>query len=162
MPYGRIRSIEEIERVVPNFKNKSKIIVTTNGSFDLIHGAHARLLNKAKELGDYLIVLLNSDESIKRNKGPQRPIIPEIERAYMLSELKAVDYVVIFPQDKPLEYLARIKPDVHVKGGSVDNKKLKEEIEFIENLGGEYKIFELEHGLSTTNIIQKILDAYKN
>src|SRR3989344_6232582 len=159
MPYGRIRSIEEIERVVPNFKNKSKIIVTTNGSFDLIHGAHARLLNKAKELGDYLIVLLNSDESIKRNKGPLRPIIPENERAYMLSELKSVDYVVIFPQENPLEYLRRIKPHIHVKGGSFLEERIAEEKKLVEEWGGKFMHFPLEEGFSSTDIIEKIINT---
>lgn len=157
----KIKSIEEIESIVKELKSKNKRIVTTNGSFDIIHAAHVRLFEKAKKCGDVLIILLNSDESIKRAKGKERPIVSENERAYILSALQYIDYIVVFPQDKPLEYLERIKPSVHVKGGSGIEERYKEEKQFIENLGGEYKIFELEPGFSTTNIIQKILDVYK-
>lgn len=155
MTYG-IKSIEEIEKIAADYKNQNKIIVTTNGSFDILHGAHARLLSKAKELGDYLIVLINSDQSIKRNKGPQRPIISEQERAYMLSELKPVNYVVIFSQDKPLEYLQRIKPNIHVKGGSFIEERIAEETKLLETWGGKFVSFPLENGYSTTEIIKKI------
>ena len=118
------------------------------------------MLKKAKREGDVLIVLLNSDSSIKRNKGDKRPIVPQDERAKMLAGLEIVDYVVTFDEDKPLRLLEMIKPDVHVKGGSVDPERMKEEIIFIENLGGVHKHFELEDGLSTTNIINKILETY--
>jgi len=105
-----------------------------------------------------LIVLLNSDSSIKRNKGEKRPIIPQEERAKMLESLKCVDYVFIFDEDKPLNYLTKIKPDVHVKGGSYLPDRIKEEKELIESWGGKLKMFELEDGFSTTNLIQKIVD----
>lgn len=158
---GNIKSIEEIEFISENLRKENKIIVTTNGTYDILHSAHVRLLKKAKSLGDILIVLINSDESIRRNKGPNRPIISENERAYLLSELKSVDYVVIFPQDKPLEYLARIKPHIHVKGGTYITERIAEEEEFVAKWGGKYKTFELEEGFSSTNIIEKILDSYK-
>ncbi len=156
-----IRTIEEIEKLARELRQQNKIIITTNGSYDILQPAHARFLEKAKSLGDALIVLLNSDESVRRNKGEKRPIISENDRAYLLSELKPVDYVVIFPQDKPLEYLERIKPHYHVKGGTYIEERINEEKEFIEKWGCRYKTFELEENFSSTNIINKILDVYK-
>ncbi|MEK6872564.1 MAG: adenylyltransferase/cytidyltransferase family protein [Nanoarchaeota archaeon] len=153
--YG-IRTIEEIEGLAKELRLQNKTIITTNGSYDLIHSAHIRFLKKAKDLGDVLIVLLNSDESVRINKGLDRPIIPENERAYLLSELKPVDYVVIFPQDRPLEYLERIKPNIHVKGGTWIEERINEEKELIEKCGGKYKTFELEKGYSTSDIIKRI------
>lgn len=156
-----IRTIEEIEKLSKVLRQQNKIIVTTNGSYDLIHSAHINLLKKAKDLGDVLIVLLNSDESIRKNKGPEKPIINEEDRAYLLSELKPVDYVVIFPQDKPLEYLEKIKPHLHVKGGTWLEERINEEKEFVAKWFCKYKTFELEEGFSSTKIIEKILDTYK-
>lgn len=156
-----IKKIEELEEIVGLLKAHELIIVTTSGSFDLIHSVHINFLKKARSLGDALIVLLNSDESVRRNKGKKRPIISENDRAYLLSELKPVDYVVIFPQDKPLEYLERIKPHYHVKGGTYIEERIKEEKEFVEKWKCIYKTFELEEGFSSTNIIDKILDVYK-
>ena len=154
-----IKTIDEIEKIVNELRELDKIIVTTNGSFDILHSAHINFLKKAKNLGDILIVLINSDESVRRNKGSKRPIIPENERAYILSELKSVDYVVIFSQDKPLEYLERIKPNIHVKGGSWIEERIKEEKELMKKLGGVFKLFELEEGYSSTKIIDEIIKA---
>ncbi|MEK6891373.1 MAG: adenylyltransferase/cytidyltransferase family protein [Nanoarchaeota archaeon] len=156
----KIKTGEEIEAIVRKLKAHGEIVVTTNGSFDILHSAHLHLLKKAKREGDILIVLLNSDSSIRRNKGDKRPIVPEDERAKMLAGLETVDYVVVFEEDKPLKLLEQIKPDVHVKGGSVDPERLKEEVAFIESLGGKHKHFELEEGFSTTNIINRILESY--
>jgi len=155
-----IKTIEEMQEIVEQLKEENKKIITTNGSFDILHKAHANLLKKAKRLGDILIVLIGDDKSIKRRKGETRPIIPEDERAFLISELKSVDYVVIFNEDKPLNCIEKIKPYIHVKGGSWDPNRLSEEKIFIEALGGTHKIFDFEQGLSTTNIIQKILDSH--
>jgi len=156
----KIKSIEEIIGISEELKNSGKIIVTTSGSFDILHYAHVNLLEKAKNEGDFLIVLLNSDISIRINKGDKRPIVPQGERAKMLAALQCVDYVSIFDDDKPLEYLSMIKGNIHVKGGSFIEERIKEERELIESWGGEYKTFELEEGYSTTNIIEKILRTY--
>lgn len=158
---NNIKTIEEIEEIVSELKKQGKIIVTTNGSFDLLHSAHVNLLKKAKTLGNILIVLLNSDDSIKRNKGLKRPIINENERALIVSSLKPVDYVVIFPQDKSLDYLERIKPHFHVKGGSWIKERINEEEELIKKFGGQCKLFELEEGYSSTNIISGILERFR-
>lgn len=157
---GKLKTYEEIRQIAEQEKNKGKKIITTNGSFDILHYAHINILNKAKQEGDILIVLLNSDFSIKRNKGEKRPIIPEFERADMLSALSCVDYIVIFHEDKPLNILEHIKPHKHVKGGSFILERIKEEQDLLSQWGGEFKNFELEEGFSTTNIINKIIESY--
>ena len=156
----KLKNIEEIEGIVEGLRADNKKIITTNGSFDILHAAHIRLINKAREEGDVLIVLLNSDSSIRRNKGEKRPIVSQEERASMLGALEDVDYVIVFEEDTPLDYLRTIKPDKHIKGGSWDPDRMLEEKNFIESWGGEYKCFELEEGLSTTNIIKSILEKH--
>jgi rfaE bifunctional protein nucleotidyltransferase chain/domain len=158
---GSVKTIEELEKIIEELKKQGKKIVTTNGSFDLLHIAHVRLLEKAKSFGDILIVLINSDLSVKKNKGKARPIIPENERAEMTAALACVDYVVIFSQDTPLEYLKRLKPHIHTKGGSWIEERIKEEESLLKQWRGRFVNFDLEKGYSTTRIINKILFAYK-
>ncbi len=155
-----VKSIEEIEKIVTDLRSNNKNIVTTNGSYDILHSGQINLLKKSKDLGDILIVLLNSDISIRKNKGQKRPIVSQDNRAYLLSELKPVDYVVIFPQDTPLEYLKRIKPDYHIKGGRYIPEKISEEKSLVEENGGIFKTFPLEDDFSTTNIISRIINTY--
>ena len=157
---SKIKTRSELKQIVESLKKQHKKIITTNGTFDILHVAHLRLLKKAKSLGDILIVLINSDSSVKRFKGDKRPIIPERERAEALSCLDSVDFVTIFSEDTPLDTLKVIKPDIHVKGGSFIPEKIKEEKELLESWNGKFKSFDLEQGYSTTNIIQKILDTY--
>ena len=157
---SKLKSKEELKSIVEALKKQNKKIVTTNGTFDILHIAHLRLLEKAKSLGDVLIVLVNSDSSVKRFKGDKRPIIPEQERAEFLSHLNSIDYITIFSEDKPLNLLKEIKPNIHVKGGSFISERIKEEKELLKSWNGQLKNFDLEPGYSTTKIIQKILDAY--
>jgi len=159
--FMKIKTQSEIEAIAWQLRKDGKKIVTTNGSFDILHYAHVNLLEKAKNEGDALIVLLNSDASIKRNKGENRPVIEEKERAHMLASLQAVDYVVVFDEDKPLSVIEKIKPHKHVKGGSFIEERIKEEKDLLAKWDGEFKNFELEDGFSTTNIINKILEKYK-
>jgi rfaE bifunctional protein nucleotidyltransferase chain/domain len=123
----KILNINNLYKVVSNLKLKKKIIVTTNGTFDLIHPAHLNLLNKAKKLGDVLMVLVNGDQSVKRLKGYKRPILKEKERSMHLANFTVVDYVIIFKEDKPLKLLKMIKPQIHVKGGSYLQERIAEE-----------------------------------
>lgn len=157
---NKIRNREEIKKIAEEARKSGKIVVTTNGSFDILHYAHVNLLEKAKNEGDILIVLLNSDSSIKRNKGKDRPIIRQNERARMLEALECVDYVVIFDENSPLALIRTIKPDKHVKGGSFIPERIKEEQETLAEWGGEFKNFEMEDGFSTTNIINTILEKH--
>lgn len=156
---SKIKTLEELKESLNNHKDKK--IVTTNGTFDILHLAHIHILEKAKSFGDILIVLLNSDESVKKNKGPSRPIIPEKERAEMLASLNCVDFIILFKEDKPLNLLKEIQPNIHAKGGTFIEERIKEEKDLLESWGGEFRNFELEEGYSTTNIIEKILNNHK-
>jgi len=162
----KIKTLNEIVKISAELKSSGKIVVTTNGSFDLLHAAHVRLFERAKELGDTLIVLLNSDSSVRGNKekegrGSIRPYVNEKDRAYVVAGLQSVDYVTIFDEEKPLRYLEIIKPSIHVKGGSGVPERYREEREFIESLGGKYFVMPLEEGYSSTNIEKTILDRNK-
>lgn len=136
-----------------------KKIVFTNGCFDLIHAGHATYLAEARALGDVLVLGLNSDASVKRLKGPLRPIQPEQERSYLLSQLCSVDYVCLFEEDTPLNLIETIAPDVLVKGGDWEIDKIVG-ASFVLNRGGIVKKLSFVDGRSTSEIIQTILDRY--
>lgn len=147
-----------VESIVKNLKNRKKKIVFTNGCFDLLHAGHLSSLKKAKSFGDVLIVAVNSDESVKRLKGDLRPIISQMDRIELLSALECVDYVILMEDDTPVNLIRLIKPDISVKG--IDWKdKLVPEKSIIEEMGGKIEFIELEAGLSTTNIIKKIVTS---
>ena len=156
----KIKSYEEMGRISYGLRKLGKIVVTTNGGFDIFHAAHIHLLERARNEGDNLIVLLNSDESIRKFKGDKRPIFNEKDRAYMLSSLSCVDYVVIFKEDKPLDLIERIKPQIHVKGGSYIPERIREEEELLRKWNGKLRLFDLEEEYSSTNAINKILQNY--
>lgn len=146
----RIISKKELPKLISRLRKAKKKIVFTNGCFDILHCGHVKLLEKAKTLGDVLIVGLNSDSSIKRLKGENRPINTFKDRAIVLSALRAVDYIVGFSEDTPYNLIKMIKPDVLVKGG--DYKK--NEVVGREFAGKTY-IYPLIKGKSTTKIIEK-------
>jgi D-beta-D-heptose 7-phosphate kinase/D-beta-D-heptose 1-phosphate adenosyltransferase len=154
-----ITSLEEIIKIRAKLKQKGKKVVFTNGCFDIIHAGHVDYLVKAKECGDILIVGLNSDSSVKAIKGEKRPVVNQIERAFILSQLKAVDYVVLFNDDTPLELIEKIIPDILVKGAdwSIDNIVGKD---VVINNGGEVKTIKFVTSQSTTNIIKKVISIY--
>jgi len=152
---GEVLEITGLIEKVKELKAEGKTIVTTNGCFDIIHAGHVRYLKQAKQLGDVLIVCLNSDNSVKRLKGPTRPLNPQDDRAEVLAGLAAVDYVAIFEQDTPSDTLGRIKPDIHVKGGDYSEETLPEAA-IIKAGGGKIKFIPLVEGRSTTNIIKRI------
>lgn len=128
---------------IRRLKNEGKKVVSTNGRFDVLHPAHMRLLKKAKSLGDVLVVLLNSDESIKTFTGKD-PINPEYERREMLECLPWVDYVITFDEDSPLVAIEELGPDVLVKGGTFEKDRLEKEEKLIKKLGGELNVLPLE------------------
>lgn len=134
---------------------KNKKVVFTNGCFDILHVGHLRYLKAAKKLGDILVIGLNSDLSVSRLKGPDRPICPESERQEMLLGLKAVDYVFIFEEDTPLNLIQKIKPDILCKGGDWKKEHIVGS-DFVESYGGQVLSLNFEEGHSTTNIIEKI------
>lgn len=149
----------EISEIAKKLKSEGKKIVFTNGCFDILHAGHVDYLNKAKSLGDVLIVGLNSDDSIKRIKGEKRPIINENERAFVISNIKAVDYVALFYEDTPYELIKIIVPDVLVKGGDWPIDAIVGR-DIVEQNGGVVKNIEFSFFQSTSSIIKKIIDAY--
>ncbi|MCG6168019.1 D-glycero-beta-D-manno-heptose 1-phosphate adenylyltransferase [Leptospira sp. FAT2] len=135
---------------------KDRKIVFTNGCFDLVHKGHITYLSQARELGDFLWVGVNADSSVKRLKGEQRPVVGEDDRALLLSNLRFVDAVTIFPQDTPLDLIRLVKPAVHVKGGDYKAEDLPE-TPVVRQFGGEVKILPFVPGKSTSLLIEKIL-----
>ena len=145
----------EASEVIAKLKEQGKKVVFTNGCFDILHVGHLRYMNEAKELGDILVVGVNSDDSVRRLKGPTRPINNENDRAEMLCGLKAVDYAVIFTEDTPNNLIGELKPNIHVKGGDYKKEDLPE-TKIVESYGGEVRILQLVDGKSTTNVVNKI------
>ncbi|HVW96968.1 MAG TPA: D-glycero-beta-D-manno-heptose 1-phosphate adenylyltransferase [Mucilaginibacter sp.] len=157
---NKIKSLDSLRTEVGNWKRDNKRVVFTNGVFDLIHIGHLTYLAKAAELGDKLIIGLNSDGSVKRIKGEDRPINDENSRAALLASLFFVDSVVIFGEDTPLKLITALLPDVLVKGAdySVDNIVGAKEV--MAN-GGEVKTITFVEGYSSTSIINKIKQQQK-
>ena len=146
---------EEIIKIVREGQKAGKTFVVTNGCFDILHVGHVRYLRKTKEFGDYLIVMLNSDFSVKSIKGEGRPINCEADRAEILSSLSCVDYVVLFDEKSPAKLLESIKPDVYTKGADYTIETLPErDIVLRNNIKVEF--IEFVEGKSTTNVIKKI------
>jgi D-beta-D-heptose 7-phosphate kinase/D-beta-D-heptose 1-phosphate adenosyltransferase len=138
--------------------NQGQKVVFTNGCFDLFHAGHAATFAFAKSQGDVLVVGINSDDSMKRLKGPKRPMIHQNHRATMIAALAAVDYVVIFDETEVLPLIEEIKPDVLVKGQDREGDVVGQE--FVEGYGGRVAMAPLVEGLSTTELIKKVLDTY--
>lgn len=152
---------EEMRKEIVKLQKAGKKIVFTNGVFDILHIGHLTYLEEAGNLGDVLVVGVNSDASVKVNKGDKRPINSEKNRAYVLLGTKFVDYAVIFDEKTPEKLLDVLKPDVHVKGGDYKKEDLPE-TKIVEGNGGEVKILSFVDNVSTTQIINKIIEAYKN
>src|SRR4030095_8462898 len=149
----------EIGKIVKELKSKWKKVVFTNGVFDIIHRGHVEYLSEAKSLGDILIVGLNSDSSVKQIKGDKRPIVSEENRAYVLVNLKAVDYVVIFTEDNPYNVINAVMPDILVKGADWgDDNIIGSDI--VKQNGGEVKRIKFVGNNSSTNIIEEIIKKY--
>jgi len=147
-------------RIIKNLKTRGKRIVFTNGCFDLLHIGHIRYLEKARTLGDILVVGVNSDSSVRILKGPKRPILPVKERAEILSGLGCVDYITIFNEQDPLKLITSLHPHVLVKGGDWT----KEQIvggDVVERSGGKVVIIPFVKGTSTSNLIGTILKKYE-
>ena len=143
----KIISFDEVEEL--NFKNKK--VVFTNGCFDILHLGHVKYLQKARALGDVLIVGVNSNESVSKLKGPTRPVNDEFDRAYLLASLEVVDYVVIFKEDTPYELIKKVKPDILVKGADYEGKEVVGS-----DIAKEVKLIDFVDGKSTTSIIERM------
>ena len=153
---GAVLSNERLIELRGKWRASRRTLVFTNGCFDLLHPGHIRLLERAREHGDILVVAVNGDASVKRIKGPQRPILPEAERAETLAALAAVDAVTVFREDTPCALLRRLLPDVLVKGADWSHLIVGREI--VEQAGGKVLALPFEPGYSSSDIVTSILD----
>lgn len=152
---GKLVKRENLQQLLKELREEGKTIVTTNGCFDILHVGHVRYLQKTKTFADISLICLNSDISVKKIKGPDRPINNEYDRAEILCALSCVDYVVLFDEASPEELLRKIKPDVHTKGADYNVENLPEAKAITDN-GGRIEFIEFIEGKSTTSIIEKM------
>ena len=159
-PSSKLRSVESLLEELQWHRRQKMDVVFTNGCFDILHPGHIKLLTAAKARGDILIVAVNSDQSVRKLKGPTRPILSEQDRAALLSALEAVDYIVIFDEQDPLELIKKITPEVLVKGSDWTGKVIGQD--WVEQNGGKVVIVPLSKGLSTTDIIEQVIKQNSN
>jgi len=157
---NKIKTLNEIIPIVEKLKKKNKRIVTTNGVFDILHYGHVKYLEQAKILGDILIAGVNTDKSVKQNKGDERPINDEKSRMSVLAALESVDYVFLFDEKDPRNWLNKLKPNIHVKAGDYKLNQIIEK-DVVESNDGKVMIVKAEKSYSTTDLINKIISAYK-
>lgn len=146
---------QDIAKFCEILRKGGQKVVFTNGCFDILHAGHVTYLEAAKAQGDVLVLGLNTDASVRRLKGPERPINSELDRAKVVGGLKAVDYVVFFGEQTAEAVIAEVKPDVYVKGGDYTLDTLPE-AKIVQSYGGKVAFIEMVEGRSTTNIINKI------
>ena len=156
MPGAKITSLSGLKRKVSRLKQDGKRIVFTNGCFDILHYGHTKYLQDAKAKGDYLVVAVNSDSSVKKIKAKNRPVVAEADRLKVVAALGCVDFVVLFKEDNPLKVIEAIKPDILVKGSDWDKKNIIG-ASFVESYGGKVLTISLVKGRSTSAIIKKIV-----
>ena len=147
--HKKIKTQKEIVTIAETLRKEGKQVVAVSGAFDLLHIGHVTFLKKAKEQGDVLIVLQNTDASVKRYKGSERPIIPQEERIEVIAALESVDYVVLFDEDTPIRLLNKLKPQLFCNGSDWGKECIEKDV-------CEISVIPLIEGCSTTNIIQKI------
>ena len=152
---GKVVTQDELILHVAEHKRNGQRVVFTNGCFDLLHPGHIRVLEEARSLGDLLVVALNTDASVRKSKGPGRPVLPETERAELMAALAAVDYVVLFDEPTPQELIARVLPTVLVKGSDWEPNEIVGR-EQVETAGGRVVSISLEPGYSTTAILDRM------
>lgn len=154
---SKIQTRETLRKTLGSLKKRHQRIVFTNGCFDLLHLGHVRLFKKARSLGDALVVAINSDASLRRLKGPKRPLVPQGARAEILASLESVDFVTVFDEDTPGELIAALKPDILVKGGDykLDQIVGRDDVKKVVR-------FRFVEGQSTTGLIQEIVKRYGN
>lgn len=159
MNLDKIKSIEELSKIVQGFKDKKQKIVTINGCFDMLQLGHIYILYEAKKQGDILLVGLNSDASVKRLKGNDRPINDQATRCQLMAALQMVDYVFIFEEDDPRAFLKVLKPDIHVNDASYGENCIETEV--LKTYGGKLHLVEKFKVPSTTQTIEKIKKVFK-
>lgn len=157
----KIISPQKLKLILKTLQKRGKKIVFTNGCFDILHAGHVRYLKQAKKLGDILVLALNSDGSVRKIKGMNRPIVPQKERAEIVSSLEDVDFVTFFHEKDPYRIISFLKPNILVKGGDWKKNEIIGADIVVKN-GGKIKVIPYLKGKSTTNIIQKIIRNYSD
>jgi len=155
----KIISVNKLARLLPALKKSGKRIVFTNGCFDLLHYGHVKYLQEARRKGDILIVGLNSDSSIRKIKGPKRPLVGEKERLRVLAGLESVTYAVLFSQATPLNIISVLKPDILIKGADWHKDRIVGS-DIVKSYGGKVLRIKVVKGLSSTNLIKKIAKSF--
>jgi rfaE bifunctional protein nucleotidyltransferase chain/domain len=154
---GEVRDLASLAEIRAGLRRQGAAVVLTNGCFDLLHVGHVRYLQAAKRMGDCLVVGVNADESVRRLKGPSRPLLPADERAEVIAALGCVDYAVIFPEDTAEHLVEALRPDVYVKGNDYGpGARDLPEAEVVASYGGRVELIPLTSGRSTSAIIAKI------
>ena len=153
---NKVKTLKELKDIIENRRKKGQTLVFTNGCFDILHAGHVDYLQKTRSFGDFLVVGLNSDNSVKKIKGKNRPVNPEVFRAQVLSALECVDYIVIFEEETPERLIKELKPDILVKGADWEEDKIVG-ANFVKSYGGKIERIEFTYQISTTAIIEKIL-----
>lgn len=155
-----ILSLNEFLKIREQLKKENRKLVFTNGCFDILHAGHVDYLSKARAQGDAMVVALNSDDSVRRIKGPKRPVVNQEERAFIISNLKAVDYVIVFEEDTPHEVIKAIVPDILVKGADWKIENIVGR-DIVESSGGKVITIDFVNDQSTTNIIKTVLERFR-
>lgn len=156
---NKIKTLEAARDECSRIKGLGKRIVFTNGCFDILHPGHTRYLSSAKELGDFLVVAINSDDSVRIIKGPKRPILKEQARAELVAALACVDLVLIFDEDNPLRVIRDLLPDILVKGGDwAEDEIIGADV--VKNAGGQVNRIPFVTGFSTSDIVKRVVDLY--
>ena len=156
---SKFKTLHELKATLDAIKKTGNKVVFTNGCFDLLHAGHTRYLKEAKLIGDYLVIAINSDKSVRGLKGDKRPIVPEAERAELLAALEVVDFVTIFDEPDPYNVINELKPDFLVKGGDWGEGEIIGSDIVIENGGKVIRLPYIE-GSSSTNIVETIIERY--
>lgn len=156
---SKIATLESVAHRLQPLRAAGKTVVFTNGCFDLLHPGHIDLLYRTRALGDFLVLAINTDDSVRRLKGPKRPIFNECERAEMLAGLEMVDFVCLFSEDTPLQAILTIRPDVLVKGADWGLEGIVGRSE-VESWGGRVVALPLVEGKSTSGIVERVLIRY--
>jgi D-beta-D-heptose 7-phosphate kinase/D-beta-D-heptose 1-phosphate adenosyltransferase len=152
---SKVKTVRQLKPILARLRRRGERIVFTNGCFDLLHIGHLRYLQRARRHGDRLVVAVNSDRSVRKIKGPPRPLLPQAERAEVLAALSCVDYVTVFNEPDPLAVITALQPDVLIKGSDWSQNRIIGR-EVVEGRGGRVRRVPLVKGISTTRLIEKI------
>jgi rfaE bifunctional protein nucleotidyltransferase chain/domain len=152
---SKLKRLDELKKIAAEARTAGRKIVFTNGCFDILHRGHVHLLRESKALGDLLVVALNTDSSVKAIKGPNRPALPQADRAELIGAMEMVDYVVLFDEPDPYQVIEALRPDVLVKGGDWSPERIIG-ADIVQKTGGKVVVVPYLKGFSTTEIIERI------